>query len=43
MWSVNGENKHYLPTKEAIERIIRAENRDINNKYFFTSLMTTQF
>lgn len=33
--SVNGENKHYLPTKEAIARIIRNKNRDIKNKYFF--------
>lgn len=33
--SVNGENKHYLPNKEAIVRIICNKHRNQSNKYFF--------
>ncbi|MBA4852005.1 ComEC/Rec2 family competence protein [Emticicia sp. BO119] len=35
LMSVNGENKHYLPTKEAMARIILNKNRDIGTKYSF--------
>ncbi len=38
LFSANGENRHKLPTKDSIARILRNKNRDISNKYrlFFT-------
>lgn len=33
--SVNGENKHYLPTKESLARIILNKNRNMAMKYSF--------
>ncbi len=33
MISVNGENRHYLPTKEAISRILRNKNRAMESRY----------
>jgi len=33
--SVNGENKHYLPAKECIARILRNPNRPLDSKYHF--------
>ncbi|WAC01684.1 hypothetical protein N7U66_17425 [Lacinutrix neustonica] len=33
--SANGENKHFLPKKESLVRIILNENRDFNIKYNF--------
>lgn len=38
LFSANGENKHKLPTKESIARILRNKNRNFKNKYnlYFT-------
>lgn len=38
LFSANGENKHNLPSKECIARIIRNKNRNFKNKYklYFT-------
>lgn len=33
--SANGENKHFLPTKESIVRILLNENRTLEKKYTF--------
>lgn len=33
--SANGENKHYLPTKESLVRILLNKNRDYEKKYSF--------
>jgi len=33
IFSVNGENKHNLPSKECIAKILRLTNRDIDSKY----------
>ncbi len=33
LFSANGENRDYLPNKEAIVRILRNSNRDMENKY----------
>lgn len=35
LFSVNGENKHNLPSKECIARILRNKQRPINSKYNF--------
>ena len=35
VFSVNGENKHNLPSKECIAKILRLENRIIGSKYDF--------
>lgn len=35
IFSVNGENRHNLPSKECIAQILRVPNRDMNVKYFF--------
>jgi len=35
LFSVNGENKHNLPSKECIARILRNKKRPINFKYKF--------
>lgn len=35
IYSVNGENTHYLPSKESISRIIRNKNRSMNSNYRF--------
>lgn len=35
LMSVNGENKHFLPNKETIVRILGNKHRDKSNKYFF--------
>ncbi|TDD97850.1 MBL fold metallo-hydrolase [Flavobacterium cellulosilyticum] len=35
LFSVNGENKHYLPSKECIARILRNKKRSTNSKYKF--------
>lgn len=38
LFSADGKNKHKLPTKESIARILRNENRDMNSTYniYFT-------
>ncbi|MFZ4105961.1 MBL fold metallo-hydrolase [Flavobacterium sp.] len=35
LFSVNGENKHNLPSKECMARILRNKNRPLNSKYKF--------
>jgi beta-lactamase superfamily II metal-dependent hydrolase len=35
LFSVNGENKHNLPSKECIARILRNKRRPLNSKYKF--------
>ncbi|MFV8360927.1 MBL fold metallo-hydrolase [Flavobacterium sp. LS1P3] len=35
LFSVNGENKHNLPSKECIARILKNKRRTINSKYKF--------
>ncbi len=35
IFSVNGENRHNLPSKECIAQILKVPNRDISVKYFF--------